>query len=548
MKGILNTTSAVAAAISGKTEVKVVVKGDQAYTNGKTIVIPDLGEIDEEKAVLVRGYLDHEAGHCRHTNMKVLKEIGNIELKNMFNIIEDIREEKLMGLEYPGSLKNLTGLNNHLIKKCEGMKLLPLFVEGYRQVAGQAIEAPDMTEELEAMFGDGIVDRLKRLKTTKDSLKLAEELLNILKDKKENPEHKESESESTEGSEGEGEGEGEKDSKDSSGSSPSKEASEILDELKDMTDKGKMIAEEISSIAAEELSSGAYRVFSTSGDKVTKVQEADSTKVFDDMLDSLGSLNSTRAKFSSIFLAKAASRWIGDREAGKINNRALAQVATGGRRVFKEKYRAVKINTAVSFLVDFSGSMNAWCHGGRRIDYAMKSVVLFLETLESIGVKTEVIGYTTDGYYPGYSASTPGAGNYGRIENLATYEFKRFDEVYNSSIKRRISFFDYLKKSQNCDPCSLRIAHERLMRRKEERKILIVLTDGMVENRGDCCAGHEEMKRLVKQIESVKKIEIIGIGMSSKHVEGIFSNNIVVLSGENLPKVLFAGIKDLLTK
>jgi len=626
MKGILGTTTAVANAIAGKSGIKVVVSGSEAKTNGDTIFIPDLGEMTEEKAMMIRGYIDHEAGHCRHSDMSLLKEIRSEELFSLFNILEDIREEKVVGQEYPGSLKNFANLNNYLLRKTRKesrSKLFSLFVEGYRQVAGQEIEVEDMTEDVEKNFGKGIIDKMKAMNSTKDALNLAKELLGEEKPEKkeekgedkakgegkpekqeekseekakveekdkgenkgeekseEKPEEKESEeqgegeekqegegdgvgAEEVEGekseSEGEGEGEGEGEEKNeegekASGGSPSDSHDEglspdVLKELKDVKGKGKIIEDEISQIAGKELRDGKYMVVSTDEDKIIKVKEAGSTDYYNAMRSSLGSLNSLRAKFSSIFLANTSSRWIGDRESGKINNRALSSVVTGGRRVFKQKYNSRKIDTAVTFLVDFSGSMGCTDSTGKsRLERAMESVVLFLETLNSVGVKSEVLGYTTAGYSKAAHDEKRLFRYYGRVEKLVTYEFKRFDEPFNSSVKRKISNYHSLRVSENCDPCSLRVAHERLIARKEERKILIVLSDGEVANLGDTRKGAEELERLVRGIEKSGKVEIIGIGLESPHVKAIYSNSILVRRGDNLSSVIFNGVKTLLSK
>lgn len=100
-----------------KTDVKVVFHGDQACTNGDMIMLPELArgvDVSDETAAVMRGYTDHEAGHIRHSNMKLLMKtyerwIGEskVLLKSLHNALEDVWLEQRVRAEYPGSEVNL---------------------------------------------------------------------------------------------------------------------------------------------------------------------------------------------------------------------------------------------------------------------------------------------------------------------------------------------------------------------------------------------------------------------------------------------------------
>lgn len=595
------TTLSVCRSLSDKFDATCEMKGSSAYTNGNHYVVPDLGQdLTNEQHTILRGYLDHEAGgHGAYTNFDVKKPAG--ALGNMFNLFEDFRVENLLGKKYPGCKNNLTALNNHLIndkiKKEDAFKAL--FVEGYRKVADQKIEYKDMTELATSYYGNDIFDRLAAMTSSQDALDLAAAILDELKEKAEDtpPPPAPPSSDSDEKDEGddtndtdddegngtgddsdnendEGEGDDETDTDDdtdeytddegddsgddenatenddTAGDSKGKPADDdestvdpddiknLLDDLNNIDDKGDMIREELEEMHEDGKADRKYMIFETSRDEFVKVEPAGTMETFDSMKKSLGNLNIQKTKIANMFRAKTASRFIGDQERGKINNRSLAKIATGNRRVFKSKYQSQAMDTAISFLVDFSGSM-----GFLKTQAAMNSVILFLESLNHIGIKTEVLGYTTDNEYPSTDEFPSG---YGRVEGLVTYEFKTFADQYNKKTKLKIANFDSLGRKQNCDPCSVRLAHDRLAVRPEKRKVLFVLTDGAVDNLGSTRSGKRELKRLVKEIESSNKVEIVAVDLMSGSAQLYYSNVIEVERAGDLPNQLFAGLRNVL--
>jgi len=107
MKAFVNSLPLVASALGRKYSVKVVVDGCDAYTDGRTIHIPSLPlNADADLLTVARGYLDHEAGHIRHTNFKNLDKLDCWE-KYATNVLEDVRIERRMADEYPGCAINI---------------------------------------------------------------------------------------------------------------------------------------------------------------------------------------------------------------------------------------------------------------------------------------------------------------------------------------------------------------------------------------------------------------------------------------------------------
>jgi len=110
----LSETSSV---FGRKHDVQVVFSGDDACTDGSTVVLPSLAldqDVSDEHAAVMRGYVDHEAGHIRHTDFKAGQKLhdecrasGNKLLPQIVNALEDIRLERLVMDEYPGAEKNI---------------------------------------------------------------------------------------------------------------------------------------------------------------------------------------------------------------------------------------------------------------------------------------------------------------------------------------------------------------------------------------------------------------------------------------------------------
>jgi len=98
-------------------DLEVIVGGDQAMTNGKQVYLPTIPlgvDYDEDEVRTIRGFVDHEAGHGRHTDFKLGRRkkyrdlIKNVEhFMPITNGLEDVRIERLITQEYPGSKRNL---------------------------------------------------------------------------------------------------------------------------------------------------------------------------------------------------------------------------------------------------------------------------------------------------------------------------------------------------------------------------------------------------------------------------------------------------------
>lgn len=340
----------------------------------------------------------------------------------------------------------------------------------------------------------------------------------------------------------------------SDGSDGKASMDEIDEAPEDAMDRVREGLEKLHETSIEE--SRDYMVYDKSFDVLKVMDEAPDTTIFDSLKASLGKLNIVKAKLQNLFLARTTSRWIGDREEGKINNKALAKVATGCNRVYRERWTSKDRDTCVTFLCDFSGSMS-----GKRMENAMRAVVLFLEALEGTKVKSEVLTYTTglevlSGTYIDdedkareYRDKVYADDNiysYGRIESLWTEIIKSFDEPYGAKVKRRISGYKGAMSRNNCDGESVQLAYDRIKGRREARKILFVLTDGIVCSAGNDASGRRYLKKVCDAIAKGGKVELIGLGLGCDEGKRFYPQYVYLDHKADLATVLLAELRKIL--
>ena len=108
-----------------KHDINVVFKGDGAATDGSTIILPTLdhnADVSDKEQDIMRGYVDHEAGHVRHTDFRALKAFaeecgGNKLLRSVLNALEDVWLERRVMDEYPGAAENLKAVSTAVNKE-----------------------------------------------------------------------------------------------------------------------------------------------------------------------------------------------------------------------------------------------------------------------------------------------------------------------------------------------------------------------------------------------------------------------------------------------
>jgi len=230
-----------------------------------------------------------------------------------------------------------------------------------------------------------------------------------------------------------------------------------------------------------------YRVWTTEFDEViaaTDLCDADELvrlrAYLDQQLVHLQSVVSKLAnRLQRRLMAQQSRSWDFDQEEGLLDAARLARVVVSPDMSLSYKIeRDTEFrDTVVTLLIDNSGSMR-----GRPISIAAISADILARTLERCGVKTEILGFTTRAWKGGQSRETWLAAGRppqpGRLNDIRHIVYKKADEPWR---RARTSLGLMMREGllkENIDGEALLWAHARLVARPEERRILMVISDG----------------------------------------------------------------------
>tara|TARA_S200000501_G_scaffold375266_1_gene426851 strand:- start:375 stop:1691 length:1317 start_codon:yes stop_codon:yes gene_type:complete len=274
-------------------------------------------------------------------------------------------------------------------------------------------------------------------------------------------------------------------------------------------------------------SSLEYRVFTTKYDEITKAENLENAeetsklrKTLDQQLIGFQDIITKLAnKLQRQLLAKQNRAWEFDLEEGLLDSSKLPRVIMDpyNSLSFKKEKDLDFKDTIVTLLIDNSGSMR-----GRPITIAAICADILSRTLERCSVKVEILGFTTKNWKGGQSReywnknSKPKSP--GRLNDLRHIIYKSADAHWRQ-VKNNLGLM--LKEGllkENIDGEAISWAFNRLKKRKEERKILMVISDGapvddstLSVNTGDFLEKH--LKKMVKFIENKSDVEILAIGI-----------------------------------
>jgi len=170
--------------------------------------------------------------------------------------------------------------------------------------------------------------------------------------------------------------------------------------------------------------------------------------------------------------------WIADREQGDLDDKRLAQIPTGNRRIYKRKLRRPSLNIAVQVVLDMSGSMSMG--GGRKIFLCGQLGYILGESLALVRVPYEVVGFTTGA--ANHNATNvepmvPGV-YYHRTTPLELIEIKPFSMTSRHKMLGRFYAASQYHGSGTIEGEGIWWAAKRLAVRPEQRKLLITVCDG----------------------------------------------------------------------
>jgi cobaltochelatase CobT len=238
-------------------------------------------------------------------------------------------------------------------------------------------------------------------------------------------------------------------------------------------------------------------------------------------------------------LARQARSWDFDQEEGLLDAARLARVVVNPRHAlsFKIERETEFRDTVVTLLIDNSGSMR-----GRPIAIAAICGDILARTLERCGVQTEILGFTTRGWKGGQSREAWLAANRpphpGRLNDLRHIVYKRADEPYRRARKNLGLMMREGLLKENIDGEALLWAHNRLVARPEERRILMVISDGAPVDDSTASANggsylERHLRTVIEWIEKRSSVELIAIGIGHD-VTRYYSRAVTIMDADQL--------------
>ncbi len=238
-------------------------------------------------------------------------------------------------------------------------------------------------------------------------------------------------------------------------------------------------------------------------------------------------------------LAKQSRAWAFDLEEGLLDSARLSRIVVNP--MYPLSYKIEKDtefrDTVVTLLIDNSGSMR-----GRPITVAAMSADILARTLERCGVKVEVLGFTTRMWKGGQSRekwiSAGKPANPGRLNDLRHIVYKSADAPWRRARKNLGLMLREGILKENIDGEALLWAHERLLARSEQRRILMVISDGapvddstLSVNPGNYLEKH--LREVIDWIETRSPVELLAIGIGHD-VTRYYRRAVTIVDAEQL--------------
>ena len=249
-------------------------------------------------------------------------------------------------------------------------------------------------------------------------------------------------------------------------------------------------------------------------------------------------------------MAQQNRSWDFDMEEGVLDAARLSRVivSPGTALSYKVERDIDFKDTIVTLLIDNSGSMR-----GRPISIAAISADILARTLERCGVKTEILGFTTRAWKGGQSREAWLADgkphNPGRLNDLRHIVYKQADEPWRRARRNLGLMMREGLLKENIDGEALLWAHSRLMYRPEERRILMVISDGAPVDDSTLSvnsAGYLEahLRGVIDWIEKVSPVQLVAIGIGHD-VTRYYRRAVTIMDVEQLGGTIMEQLAEL---
>jgi cobaltochelatase CobT len=566
---------------------------------GKARLPEPARKMTKRDAAIVRGHADSIALKLACHDPRVHRKLmpANPQARGVFEAVEQARVEAIGARRMSGVAKNLTAmLDDHfhrgkydeitdradaplsdalamLVRErltgqappAAAKKMVDLWRPILEDRIGARLDRLDRLVEDQTRFGDAVHDLLS-------ALDLGDER-NMDGDEDENDDDNRDGESDQSGAEGSPDGDAAQEMGADQAQATSEEMSESAMEAaqastSDTFDDGELGDDETPGEATRPNRSGAneprgpeYHAFAPKFDEVVNAEDLcdhDELERLRSYLDKqLAHLQGIVARLANRLqrrlMAQQNRAWEFDLEEGILDPARLSRVVTDPYHPlsFMREKEATFRDTVVTLLLDNSGSMR-----GRPITVAATCADILARTLERCGVKVEILGFTTRAWKGGQSRETwLAAGkpaNPGRLNDLRHIIYKSADAPWRRSRKNLGLMMREGLLKENIDGEALDWAHKRLLGRAEQRKILMMISDGapvddstLSVNPGNYLERH--LRHVIEEIETRSPVELIAIGIGHD-VTRYYRRAVTIVDAEELGGAITEKLAELFSE
>jgi cobaltochelatase CobT len=571
--------------IIGDQHIEIIFGNVVNKRNKKTINLPSLKDTNNKiDYIKARALADSEALRLKCSNINIYNSFeprGNTS-KLLYAVAEKIRYENIGSSYFKGIRKNLNYFYEIKNEKNDKNKNNDYeFVDAFEYYLRSKISKFSKNKDLEDKYkkykkklDPRLEDKLELLKNSlldqKKFNSLISKIISQLRiDENVKPDQTENDKENNDNLENKTKDTNNQSSKDSKNNEMSIDASlPEIDQLSSEIDK-EIDANEDESLNSsndsqkinKNFGDSKYKFYTREFDEVIAAEDLESEEELlrlrqslDQQLLSLKNFISKLAnKLQRKLLAKQNRSWEFDLEEGALDTSKLTRIIIDplNSLSFKKEKDITFKDTLVTILIDNSGSMR-----GKPISVAAICADILARTLERCSVKVEILGFTTK-HWKGGQSREKWTNNQkplfpGRLNDLRHIIYKSADTPWRQS-KNNIGLM--LKEGllkENIDGEALKWAYNKSLKRKEERKILMVISDGapvddstLSTNASDLLENN--LKQTVKWIEKNSSVELLAIGIGHD-VTRYYSKAIKIADVQDLGDVMINQLTDLFSE
>ena len=531
-----------------------------------------------------RGKADSAACVKRYRKEKITLDAGTPKLNALLANLEDVRVEVLGSKKYPGVATNLKAKFDEKCKELQFLEekddLLEVALEAwFRNILLDEKLSSDSIRSLKPwkkeLLDKGLPFKNALEESLEDQIEFAQvarELLHVLEIDDIEPLSEEDEpstdadNDDTSNEDNNAEDEEMLDESDISQDAEMEEGSEDVDAEMGETEDDSIVDENEEILTNQswleslvgQTSNFNYKVYTRSFDEELKAEDLCSPEELQRLrkhLDQLmGPSKTTVSKLAHrlqrFLMAQQNRSWEFNKEEGMLDPSRLHKIITDPLTALSYKVEKDTDfrDTSVSILVDSSGSMR-----GRSMTVAAICADIISTTLERCNVKTEVLGFTTKQWKGGESRKKwmedGKPDNPGRLNDIRHIIFKSAETPWRRGQKNFGLMLREGLLKENVDGEALIWAHDRLARRQEQRKILMVISDGapvddstLSTNKNNFLDLH--LRQVIHSIESQSSVSLIAIGIGHD-VTRYYKNAVTIHRAEELGGAMLEQLTDL---